>query len=84
MTHTHVAFVFSGQGSQSVGILAELAAGQPLVQQTFEEASAGARLGLWTLSQHRPEDVLNRTENTQSALPAASRAAPRCQPVRWT
>lgn len=72
MTHTHLAFVFPGQGSQSVGMLAELAAGHPLVQQTFEEASAGAGVDLWMLSQQGPDELLSRTENTQPALLAAS------------
>jgi [acyl-carrier-protein] S-malonyltransferase len=72
MTHTHLAFVFPGQGSQSVGMLAELASGHALVQQTFEEASAGAGVDLWALSQQGPEEDLNRTENTQPALLAAS------------
>ncbi|HSX61451.1 MAG TPA: ACP S-malonyltransferase [Tahibacter sp.] len=67
-----LAFVFPGQGSQSVGMLAELAAANPLVRQTFEEASAGAGVDLWALSQEGPEDALNRTENTQPALLAAS------------
>ena len=67
-----LAFVFPGQGSQSVGMLAELAAAHPEVQATFEEASQGAGLDLWNLAAHGPEDQLNRTENTQPALLAAS------------
>lgn len=67
-----LAFVFPGQGSQSVGMLAELAAAHPEVKATFDEASQGAGVNLWALSQHGPEDDLNRTENTQPALLAAS------------
>ncbi|WP_458068901.1 ACP S-malonyltransferase [Rhodanobacter sp. BL-MT-08] len=67
-----LAFVFPGQGSQSVGMLAELAAAHPEVQATFEEASQGAGLDLWSLAAQGPEDQLNRTENTQPALLAAS------------
>ena len=67
-----LAFVFPGQGSQSVGMLAELAAAHPEVQKTFSEASEGAGLDLWDLSQNGPEDKLNQTENTQPALLAAS------------
>ena len=67
-----LAFVFPGQGSQSVGMLAELAAAHPEVQTTFAEASQGAGLDLWGLSAHGPESELNRTENTQPALLAAS------------
>lgn len=69
---TSLAFVFPGQGSQTVGMLAELAAAHAEVHAAFEEASQGARLDLWTLSRHGPEDQLNRTENTQPALLAAS------------
>lgn len=67
-----LAFVFPGQGSQSVGMLADLAAVHAEVQVTFEEASQGAGADLWTLAMHGPEDQLNRTQNTQPALLAAS------------
>lgn len=72
MSNSSLAFVFPGQGSQSVGMLAELAAVEPLVAQTFEEASAGVGKDLWALAQGGPDDELNRTENTQPALLAAS------------
>jgi [acyl-carrier-protein] S-malonyltransferase len=72
MPPSSLAFVFPGQGSQSLGMLAELAAVAPLVKQTFDEASAGAGVDLWALSQQGPEEDLNRTENTQPALLAAS------------
>jgi len=71
-TAASLAFVFPGQGSQSIGMLAELAAAHAEVQATFEEASQGAGLDLWNLSAQGPEDQLNRTENTQPALLAAS------------
>ena len=67
---TH-AFVFPGQGSQSVGMLAELASSFPIVQQTFEEASEVLGYDLWTLSQQGPEEDLNKTDRTQPALLAA-------------
>ncbi|MEO6104687.1 MAG: ACP S-malonyltransferase, partial [Pseudoxanthomonas sp.] len=66
-----LAFVFPGQGSQSVGMLAELAALHPSVRATFEEASDGAGADLWTLAQAGPDEMLNRTEFTQPALLAA-------------
>lgn len=69
---TKLAFVFPGQGSQSVGMLAELAERHPLVREAFAEASDGADVDLWTLAQSGPEDMLNRTEYTQPALLAAS------------
>jgi len=65
-------FVFPGQGSQSLGMLGELAASEPLVKHTFDEASTGAGKDLWALAESGPEDELNRTENTQPALLAAS------------
>lgn len=65
-------FVFPGQGSQAVGMLAELAAEFPEVRQVFAEASEGAGLDLWALSQSGPADELGRTERTQPALLAAS------------
>lgn len=68
----NLAFVFPGQGSQSVGMLADLGAEFPEVRQTFDEASEGAGLDLWALSQDGPEADLGRTENTQPALLAAS------------
>ncbi len=66
-----LAFVFPGQGSQSIGMLAELAASFPEVKQTFDEASASVGQDLWTISQNGPEELLNRTEITQPALLAA-------------
>ena len=66
-----IAFVFPGQGSQSLGMLAELAASHAVVRETFDEASAGAGLELWTLAQQGPEAELHRTESTQPALLAA-------------
>ena len=71
-TPASLAFVFPGQGSQSIGMLAELAAVHPEVRATFEEASQGAGLDLWNLASQGPEEQLNRTENTQPALLAAS------------
>jgi [acyl-carrier-protein] S-malonyltransferase len=77
-----IAFVFPGQGSQSLGMLAELAAVHPQVQATFAEASEGAGVDLWALSQQGPEDQLNQTEFTQPALLAAGVAVWRAWQAR--
>lgn len=71
MSDAQLSFVFPGQGSQSAGMLAELSALHPVVRQTFDEASEGAGVDLWALSQGGPEEMLNRTEYTQPALLAA-------------
>jgi [acyl-carrier-protein] S-malonyltransferase len=62
------AFVFPGQGSQSVGMLADLSATYPIVKRTFEEASDVLDYDLWKLSQDGPEETLNQTDKTQPAL----------------
>ena len=67
----NLAFVFPGQGSQSIGMLAELSELHTDVRQTFIEASDGAGIDLWAMSQGGPEAMLNRTEYTQPALLAA-------------
>jgi len=67
-----LAFIFPGQGSQSLGMLAELSALHPIIRTTFAEASDGAGVDLWALSQGGPEAQLNQTEFTQPALLAAS------------
>ena len=54
MASTQLAFVFPGQGSQSVGMLAELSELYPIVRETFAEASEGAGVDLWALSQGVP------------------------------
>lgn len=69
---TQFAFVFPGQGSQAVGMLAELAAQFPIVEETFGEASAALGYDLWQLVQQGPAEELNKTWQTQPALLAAS------------
>ena len=66
-----LAFVFPGQGSQSVGMLAELGAVEPVVRATFAEASDVLGYDLWALCQHGPEADLGSTERTQPAMLAA-------------
>lgn len=72
MTDSTFAFVFPGQGSQSLGMLADIAAAHPSIIDTFAEASAGAGVDLWALAQHGPEAQLGQTEFTQPVLLAAS------------
>ena len=63
--------MFPGQGSQSQGMLADLADSHAVVRETFAEASEGAGVDLWVLSQDEGDERLNRTEFTQPALLAA-------------
>lgn len=63
--------VFPGQGSQSVGMLAELGAAESAVRDTFTEASDALGVDLWALTQDGPEEELNRTDRTQPAMLAA-------------
>jgi len=67
-----LAIVFPGQGSQSVGMLADLYQNYPLVQDTFNEASAALGYDLWALIANGPEEQLNETQRTQPALLTAS------------
>ncbi|CJL06762.1 malonyl-CoA-acyl carrier protein transacylase [Streptococcus pneumoniae] len=67
-----LAFVFPGQGSQSLGMLAELGAQQHVIIDTFAEASAALGYDLWALTQQGPEEQLNQTDKTQPAILAAS------------
>ena len=65
------AFVFAGQGSQSVGMLGALALAAPAVRPTFDEASRVLGYDLWQLVSAGPEEALNATEHTQPAMLAA-------------
>ncbi len=67
-----LAFVFPGQGSQSLGMLSELGAQQHVIIDTFAEASAALGYDLWALTQQGPEEQLNQTDQTQPAILAAS------------
>ena len=66
------AMVFPGQGSQTVGMLAELAGDYPIVQETFKQASEVLGYDLWQLVQEGPSEELNKTWQTQPALLTAS------------
>ena len=63
-----LAVVFPGQGSQSIGMLAALAVEEPVVRQTFDEASAVLGYDLWQLAERGPAELLNSTERTQPAM----------------
>lgn len=69
---TKLAIVFPGQGSQSVGMLADLYQQFDVVKQTFTEASSALGYDLWTLVANGPEADLNETHRTQPALLTAS------------
>lgn len=66
-----LAFVFPGQGSQSVGMMTALAERYPVVKSTFAEASESLGLDLWKLVEQGPETELNATARTQPVLLAA-------------
>ncbi|MDZ5602188.1 ACP S-malonyltransferase [Pseudomonas sp. RP23018S] len=67
-----LAFVFPGQGSQSLGMLAELGAEQPSIIETFKEASTALGYDLWKLIQEGSEEQLAQTDKTQPAILTAS------------
>lgn len=69
---TQFAMVFPGQGSQTVGMLASLAADNPIIEQTFQDASDALGYDLWSLTQNGPAEELNKTWQTQPALLTAS------------
>ena len=67
----NLAFVFPGQGSQSLGMLSDLAASYAEVKHTFERASDALGQDLCSIVAQGPEEVLNQTQNTQPAMLAA-------------
>ncbi len=72
MNTQQLALVFPGQGSQKVGMLAELGAAFPSVKATFAEASAALGYDMWGLVQNGEQAQLNLTETTQPVLLTAS------------
>ncbi|RUO81356.1 [acyl-carrier-protein] S-malonyltransferase [Idiomarina tyrosinivorans] len=66
------ALLFPGQGSQTVGMLADVAEHTSLIKDTFAQASDALGFDLWALVQDGPDSRLNQTENTQPALLTAS------------
>ncbi len=65
------AMLFPGQGSQAVGMLAEMSRESPIVQATYAEASQTLGYDLWDVVCNGPAERLNRTEVTQPAMLAA-------------
>src|SRR5471032_1524433 len=63
-----LAFVFPGQGSQSVGMMSALARAFPVIEATFAEASEVLGYDLWQRCQQGPPELLNATECTQPAM----------------
>ncbi len=89
MSSSAIAFVFPGQGSQSPGVLADLAERHPTLIDSFAEASEGAAVDLWAIASAADDARLNQTEFTQPTLLAASvalfrlwRAQGGCLPAR--
>lgn len=72
MENNNLAFVFPGQGSQKIGMLAQLAAQSPIVEATFAEASAALGYDLWDMIQHGEQEQINLTERTQPMLLTSS------------
>ena len=67
-----LAFVFPGQGSQSVGMMRELGERYPRVRRTFDEASTVLGEDLWAVCQDGPAAALDATETTQPAMLTAA------------
>jgi [acyl-carrier-protein] S-malonyltransferase len=72
-----IAFIFPGQGSQAVGMGAELAKAYPQARAVFDEVDAALKQNLSSLMWDGPESELTLTENAQPALMAVSLAAMR-------
>ncbi len=68
MSNHSLAFVFPGQGSQSIGMMSKLVDQSPVVRATFDEASTVLGYDLWQLCQQGPAEDLNSTERTQPAM----------------
>ncbi|WP_043316112.1 ACP S-malonyltransferase [Microbulbifer sp. HZ11] len=72
MTNPVLAFVFPGQGSQQIGMLADAAQAFPEVAATFSEASSVLGYDLWDLCQNGSQEEINQTERTQPLLLTSS------------
>jgi [acyl-carrier-protein] S-malonyltransferase len=69
---TKTAFVFPGQGAQSVGMMSDWQDYQPIVQNIYDEASESLGYNLWEIVSEGPAEKLNQTEITQPAMLCAS------------
>jgi [acyl-carrier-protein] S-malonyltransferase len=69
---SHIAFVFPGQGSQKIGMLAELAQDHAIIKETFDQASDALSYNMWELIQKGDQAAINLTERTQPILLASS------------
>jgi [acyl-carrier-protein] S-malonyltransferase len=69
------AFIFPGQGSQSIGMMSTLAQETDVIRQTFDQASAVLGYDLWQLVSEGPAEQLNATEFTQPAMLTADVAS---------
>ncbi|MFV8817312.1 ACP S-malonyltransferase [Haliea sp. E17] len=72
MTDSNTAFVFPGQGSQKVGMLAAAYASYAAVRDTFAEAAEALGYDIWDLIQNGEQEALNLTETTQPVLLTSS------------
>jgi len=72
MNSSHTGYIFPGQGSQKVGMLAELAESFSLVKETFLQASDVLGYDLWALTQTGPAEELDKTQITQPTILTAS------------
>lgn len=69
------AFIYPGQGSQSIGMLNDLAASYPVIKQTYERAADTIKCNLWKMVSSGPVEELNQTFNTQPVMLCASYAS---------